>query len=445
MPEVRYERSNTMRQYDLSKLSEKQLQELCRRPAIDFSSVVPTVRSILDDVKQSGDRAVRRYEATFGGQQGTGTSLQVSQQAIAEACSRIPQDVKRAFEQAAKNIGKFHEEQLRQEPKVEIMPGVTCFAEMRGIEKVGLYVPGGTAPLPSTVLMLAIPAKLAGCKEIILCTPSKDGTVPDIILFAANLCGIKAIYKIGGAQAVAAMAYGTESVPKTYKIFGPGNQYVTAAKMLVSIDPDGTAIDMPAGPSEVLVIADKDARADFAAADLLAQAEHGTDSQVVLISDSQTKIDEVLIEVRHQLKQLPRRDIAAGALKNSFALLASDLQMAVEFSNRYAPEHLLLNTKRAEMLIPRVTNAGSVFVGPYACESAGDYASGTNHSLPTYGYARAYSGVSVASFQKRITFQAVTKQGAARIGPVVAAMAAEEGLDAHRRAMELRYKDKNGR
>lgn len=426
-----------MKRFNSSELTESELETLCKRPAISFESVMPTVQAILDDVKQNGDAAIRKYEAKFGGTQ---DELLVSPAEIAEARKRIPSEVKAAFEQAAKNIEKFHRAQLKSKASVETMPGVTCFAQMRGIEKVGLYIPGGTAPLPSTVLMLAIPAKLAGCKEIVLCTPSKDGFVADSILFAAQLCGVDKIYKIGGAQAIAAMAYGTETAPKTYKIFGPGNQYVTAAKMLVSIDPDGAAIDMPAGPSEVLVIADKSARADFVAADLLAQAEHGIDSQVVLVSDSQTKIDEVLTQAQKQLQALPRKEIAAAALKNSFALLTPSLDAAIAFSNRYAPEHLILNAKDAERLIPQVVNAGSVFVGPYSCESAGDYASGTNHSLPTYGYARAYSGVSVASFQKRITFQRVTKRGAANIGPVVSAMAAKEGLDAHRRAMEFRYK-----
>ena len=427
-----------MQQYDLSKLSEKELQELCKRPAINFSSVAPTVQSILDDVKQNGDVAIRKYEAKFGGTQ---NELLVSPAEITEACKRISSEMKAAFEQAVKNIEQFHKAQLKTEEPVETMPGVTCFAQMRGIEKVGLYIPGGTAPLPSTVLMLAIPAKLAGCKEIVLCTPSKKGQVPDIILYAAQLCGVTKIFKIGGAQAIAAMAYGSKTVPKTYKVFGPGNQYVTAAKMLVSVDPAGAAIDMPAGPSEVLVVADKQARADFVAADLLAQAEHGTDSQVVLVSDSASKIDEVLIELEKQLEFLPRKDIAAGALESSFALLTPNSQAAIDFSNRYAPEHLILNTKNADSLMSSVVNAGSVFVGPYACESAGDYASGTNHSLPTYGYARAYSGVSVASFQKRITFQQVAKEGAANIGPIVSTMATEEGLDAHRRAMEFRYKN----
>jgi histidinol dehydrogenase len=428
-----------MKSYILKDLNEADLRTLCKRPAITFDSVLPMVRDILEDVRRNGDVAILSYEAKFGGAKG---ELLVNPAEVVEACDRIPKDVKRAFEQAARNIETFHKAQLKTEAPVETMPGVTCFAEMRGIERVGLYIPGGTAPLPSTVLMLAIPAKLAGCKEIVLCTPSKSGQVPDIILYAARLCGVTKIFKIGGAQAIAAMAYGTQTLPKTYKIFGPGNQYVTAAKMLASIDPDGTAIDMPAGPSEVLVVAGGYARADFVAADLLAQAEHGTDSQVVLVSNNQAKIDEVLVEVQKQLQTLPRKDIAAGALKNSFALLAPNLTAALGFSNRYAPEHLILNTKDAKKLIPQIMNAGSVFVGPYSCESAGDYASGTNHSLPTYGYARAYSGVSVASFQKRITFQQVTKRGAVNIGLTVATMAAEEGLDAHKRAMELRYKSK---
>jgi histidinol dehydrogenase len=428
-----------MKCYDIVQLNEEQLRALCKRPAINFDTVTPIVTPILDDIRQNGDNAVRRYEAKFGNE--NSGNLQVTEKEIDDACSRIPEEIQRAFTQAAKNIETFHEAQLKIEAKVETMPGVTCFAEMRGIERVGLYVPGGTAPLPSTLLMLAIPAKLAGCKEIVVCTPSKNGAVTDIVLYVARLCGVSKIFKIGGTQAVAAMAYGTEAVPKVYKIFGPGNQYVTAAKMLVSIDPDGAAIDMPAGPSEVLVIADDQARADFVAADLLAQAEHGTDSQVILVSTSQAKIEEVLSELEKQLMLLPRKDIAKQALANSFALLVPSAKGAVDFSNRYAPEHLILNVADAKKLLPKIINAGSVFVGPYSCESAGDYASGTNHSLPTYGYARAYSGVSVASFQKRITFQQVTERGATAIGPTVSVMAAQEGLDAHRRAMEFRYKD----
>ena len=332
-----------MKRYDdFAQLDEDQLQKLCKRPAISFDTVTPIVAPLLDDVRRNGDNAVRRYEATFGNEYSD--DFQVTEQEIDAACSRISEEVQRAFVQAAKNIEMFHKAQLKTETKVETMPGVTCFTEVRGIQKVGLYVPGGTAPLPSSLLMLAIPARLAGCKEIAVCTPSKDGAVADIVLYAARLCGVDKIFKIGGAQAVAAMAYGTETIPKVFKIFGPGNQYVTAAKMLVSIDPDGAAIDMPAGPSEVLVIADEQARADFVAADLLAQAEHGPDSQVVLVSASRTEIKEVLSELEKQLTSLPRKDIARQAHVNSFALLVPSLAAAVDFSNRYAPEHLILNT-----------------------------------------------------------------------------------------------------
>jgi histidinol dehydrogenase len=356
-----------------------------------------------------------------------------------DACARIAPEVQSAFNEAAANIEKFHTTGLTGRRTVETMPGVTCFSEMRPIEKVGLYIPGGTAPLPSTVLMLAVPAKLAGCRQIVLATPpAADGFVADIILYAAKLCGVNAVYKLGGAQAIAAFAYGTRTVPKVSKIFGPGNQYVTAAKMLVSVDPDGAAIDMPAGPTEVLVVADDLARPDFVAADLLSQAEHGVDSQVVLVCTSESKTTEVLREVERQLAGLPRKDIAAKALGNSFALVVQSLGQALDFSNRFAPEHLILNVKNAEGWVEKVGNAGSVFLGPYACESAGDYASGTNHSLPTYGYARAYGGVSVAAFQKQITFQKVTAAGARNIAPIVSVMATEESLEAHKRAMEIR-------
>jgi histidinol dehydrogenase len=428
-----------MKRYAITQLDEERLWALCRRPAISFDTVTSIVAPILDDIKKNGDDAVRRYEAKFGNK--NSDTLQVTKQEIDDACLRIPKKVQRAFTQAAKNLQTFHKAQLKIEAKVETMPGVTCFAEMRGIEKVGLYVPGGTAPLPSTLLMLAIPAKLAGCKEIVACTPSQGDVVADIVLYVARLCGVDKIFKIGGAQAIATMAYGTETIPKAYKIFGPGNQYVTVAKMLASINPDGAAIDMPAGPSEVLVIADEQARTDFVAADLLAQAEHGPDSQAVLVSTSQAKIEEVLIELEKQLTSLPREDIVKQALANSFALLVPTPEFAIDFSNRYAPEHLILNIANAEKLFPEIMNAGSVFIGPYSCESAGDYASGTNHSLPTYGYTRTYSGLSVASFQKRITFQQVTERGATAIGPTVSVMAATEGLDAHRRAMEFRYKN----
>lgn len=426
-----------MKLYDTKQLDPARLAELCKRTAARFDDVVPVVRDILDRVRKDGDKAVREYTAMLDKVQLD--NCVVTPEEIREARARIAPDARKAFETAARNITTFHETQMTGRRSTQTMPGVTCFSEMRPIGKVGLYIPGGTAPLPSTVLMLAIPACLAGCKEVVMATPpGKDGKVPDIILFAADLCGVSRIYKAGGAQAIAALAYGTETVPKVDKIFGPGNQYVTAAKMLVSTDPDGAAIDMPAGPSEVLVIADGVARADFVAVDLLSQAEHGPDSQVVLVCTSKSKAEAVLNEVDAQLASLPRRDIAKKALGNSFALVVDSVAEAVDFANKFAPEHLIINAENADELVPAVMNAGSVFLGAYSCESAGDYASGTNHALPTYGYARAYSGVSVASFQKQVTFQKVTKDGARLIAPVVAAMAEEEGLIAHKRAMEVR-------
>lgn len=365
--------------------------------------------------------------------------MQLSNIEIREAAKKVSNEIKTALEQAASNITKFHEIQLESRKTVETMPGVICFAEMRPIEKVGLYIPGGTAPLPSTVLMLAIPARLAGCKEIVLCTPpAKDGTINDVILAAAEIAGVKTIYRVGGAQAIAAMAYGTETIPKVDKIFGPGNQYVTAAKMLVSTEPDGAAIDMPAGPTELLVVADEAARADFVAADLLSQAEHGADSQVVLVCTDVQKISEITAEVKRQLKSLSRQQIAAKALDNSFSIVVKDIDAALEFANRYSPEHLILNVKEPQKLVKKVVNAGSVFLGAYSPESAGDYASGTNHALPTYGYARSYSGVSLASFQKRITFQQLTPEGVKNIASTVQIIAEQEGLTAHKRAMEIR-------
>jgi histidinol dehydrogenase len=384
------------------------------RPAIKFD---PIVKTILEDVGKNGDKAVKKYSDKFDGQLTCSTKL--------------TPEIKDAFKIAAKNIEAFHKAQITTGKKIETMPGVTCFQEARPIEKVGLYIPGGTAPLPSTLLMLAIPARLAGCKEIVMCSPC----LPEIMQYVAKLAGVTKIFKIGGAQAIAAMAYGTEAIPKVDKIFGPGNQYVTAAKMLC-----GTAIDMPAGPSEVLVIADKYARADFVAADLLSQAEHGPDSQVVLVCTDEDKADEILEETTAQLEMLPRKDIAKAALENSFALIVADIVEAVKFSNKYAPEHLILNVKKADQYLDQVINAGSVFIGQYSCESAGDYASGTNHTLPTYGYAKSYSGVSVDSFMKKITFQKLNKEGIKNIGPVVEKMAEIEQLQAHKNAMTLRIK-----
>lgn len=427
-----------MKKYYSKQLDDASLQNLCQRKAIRFDDVLPVVENILREVKTRGDEAVREFTIKFDNV--SLSSLAVMQKEIEQASKRIPQDVQSAFRKAKRNIEKFHKSQLPKRKKTETMAGVNCFAEARPVEKVGLYIPGGTAPLPSTALMLAIPAKLAGCKEIVLVTPpTKDGNVSDIILFAAKLCGVTKIFKIGGAQAIAALAFGTRSVPKVYKIFGPGNQYVTAAKMLVSIDPEGSAIDMPAGPTEVLVIADEKARADFVASDLLSQAEHGIDSQAILATTSDRKADEILGEVKRQLQTLPRKDIAQKSLGNSFVIVVDSIEEAISFSNRYAPEHLILNVVNAKKYVPAITNAGSVFLGAYSCESAGDYASGTNHSLPTYGYARVFGSVSVSSFQKQVTFQEITKQGAENLGPIVATMASQESLEGHKRAMELRY------
>lgn len=429
-----------MKKFVLSELGSDEVETLCQRKQIDFKPVFEVVRGVLDDVRLNGNEAVRAYTEKFDGAKLD--SFLVSEKEIEEACGRIGPDVKVAFAIAARNIEKFHRAQLSCDASVETSKGVTCFTRMLPIEKVGLYIPGGTAPLPSTVLMLGIPAKIAGCKEVVMCTPpNREGKIPDIILYAARLAGIRKIFKIGGAQAIAAMGYGTETVPKVYKVFGPGNQYVTAAKMLLSIDPSGAAMDMPAGPSEVLVIADGGARADFVAADLLSQAEHGKDSQVVLVCTSKAKIEEIIREIRIQLTELDRKEIAEKALENSFALEVSDVNAAMRFSNQYAPEHLVLNVKNADKYVDSVANAGSVFIGKYSCESAGDYASGPNHTLPTYGCARAFGGIGVDSFMKRVTFQKLTKKGAKEIGPTVETMAEVEGLGAHKNAMTLRLKN----
>lgn len=440
-----------MKKFVLSELGSDEVEALCQRKQIDFKPVFEVVRGVLDDVRQNGDEAVRAYTEKFDGAK-LGSFL-VSEKEIEEACGRAKGEVieeegrpkvtvEVAFAVASRNIEKFHRAQLSKNIKVETSKGITCFTRMLPIEKVGLYIPGGMAPLPSTALMLGIPAKIAGCKEVVMCTPpNREGKIPDIILYAARVAGIRKIFKIGGAQAIAAMGYGTETVPKVYKVFGPGNQYVTAAKMLLSIDPFGAAMDMPAGPSEVLVIADNAARADFVAADLLSQAEHGKDSQVVLVCTNKAKIEEIIREIRIQLAELDRKEIAEKALENSFALEVSDVDAAMRFSNQYAPEHLILNVKNADRYVDSVANAGSVFIGRYSCESAGDYASGTNHTLPTYGCARAFSGIGVDSFMKRVTFQKLTKKGAKEIGPTVERMAEVEGLGAHKNAMTLRLKN----
>ena len=402
---------------------------LCKRPAIDLRSIMGVVEPIFADVRKDGDEALRRYTQKFDGVDLS--DFEVSEGEIDEACGRVDSGLKEAFKVAVENIRKFHTAQMPKRLEVKTMAGVKCFREARAIEKVGIYVPGGSAPLPSTALMLAIPAKIAGCSDIIMCTPPN---IDDTILYVARLAGVDRIFRIGGAQAIAAMALGTESVPAVYKICGPGNQYVTAAKILAQNE--GVSIDMPAGPSEALIVADGAARTDFVAADLLSQAEHGADSQVVLVCNDEAKVDEILAEVDLQLEGLSRKDIAAEALKNSFALIVDDLDQAMAFSNQYAPEHLILNLANPQP--EKVVNAGSVFIGQYSCESAGDYASGTNHTLPTYGCAKAYSGVSVDSFLKQITFQEISKEGASNIGPVVEKMAAAEGLDGHKNSMTLR-------
>ena len=413
----------------------EQWAEILRRPALDTENLFDTVRSIIDRVKAEGDKAVLDYEARFDKVELA--SLAVTEEEMQEAVEAVGVELKAAIYLAQNNIETFHAAQRFTGKKVETMEGVTCWQKAVGIEKVGLYIPGGTAPLFSTVLMLAVPAKLAGCKEIVLCSPpGKDGKIHPAVLFAARVAGVSKIYKAGGVQAIAAMAYGTESIPKVYKIFGPGNQYVTAAKQLVSLR--DVAIDMPAGPSEVEVLADETANPVFVAADLLSQAEHGADSQALLITTSEKLQKEVMYEVERQLGYLPRRDIAAKALENSKLIVVKDTEEALQMTNEYAPEHLIIQTTDYHQLAERVTNAGSVFLGPLSPESAGDYASGTNHTLPTNGYAKAYSGVSLDSVIRKITFQEILPQGMCAIGPAIEVMAANEQLDAHKNAVTVR-------
>ena len=405
------------------------------RPHLDVSQLSATVAAVLTDVKAGGDKAVMAYEEKFD--HARLSSLAVSQDEIEEAEQLVSEDLEQAIRLAYYNIRTFHEAQRFQGKKVETGPGITCWQKSVAIERVGLYIPGGTAPLFSTVLMLATPAKIAGCKEIVLCTPpNSEGKVNPAILMAAKTAGVSKIFKAGGVQAIGAMAYGTESVPKVYKIFGPGNQYVMAAKQQVSLH--DVAIDMPAGPSEVCVIADETANPQFVAADLLSQAEHGTDSQVLLITTSDDMLQQVKDEVEQQLQLLPRKEIAAKTLENSQLVLVNSAEEAIALSNCYAPEHLIIQTKDYEQLAEQVVNAGSVFLGKYACESAGDYASGTNHTLPTHGYATAYSGVNLDSYCRKITFQHLTEQGVRHIGHAVELMAEAEQLDAHKNAMTIR-------
>ena len=413
----------------------KDWMEILRRPVLNTDTLRNTVKEVLDKVKTEGDKAVREYEERFD--KVKLDSLGVTETEIAEAEKEVPIELKAAIMLAQKNIHTFHSSQRFEGKKVQTVPGVTCWQKAVAIEKVGLYIPGGTAPLFSTVLMLATPAQIAGCKEIILCTPpDKEGKIHPAILYAAKLAGINRVFKAGGVQAIGAMAYGTESIPKVYKIFGPGNQYVTAAKQQVSLR--DVAIDMPAGPSEVAVLADETANPVFVAADLLSQAEHGTDSQAILITTSETLLKAVTEEVERQLAQLPRKEIASRSLAASKLILVKNMDEAVEMTNEYAPEHLIIETKDYMEISERIVNAGSVFLGYYSPESAGDYASGTNHTLPTNGYAKAYSGVGLDSFIRKITFQEITPEGIAMIGPAIEVMAANEQLDAHKNAVSVR-------
>ena len=414
--------------------------DILQRPTQSLEEIEQKVIPILDDVKLRGDDALAFYAQKFDGVELN--DFLASTQEVEEALSAVSEELKQAIDIAYFNIFKFHQHQQTEIEIIETTQGVQCWRKSIGIEKVGLYIPGGTAPLFSTVLMLAIPAVIAGCKEIIICTPpNKEGKIHPVILYVANLMGLHKIYKVGGAQAIAAMAYGTETIPQVYKIFGPGNQYVTAAKQLVN--KAGTAIDMPAGPSEVLVIGDDESRPDFIAADLLSQAEHGVDSQVVFVTTDEAYLNLVHFAIDQQLQNLPRKEIAEKALANSKLIVVKDINEAIELSNFYAPEHLILQVRDAEEVAEKITNAGSVFIGHYTPESAGDYASGTNHTLPTNGFARAYSGVSLDSFVKKITFQKITKDGLQNLGNTIELMAENEELFAHKNAVSIRLKNNN--
>ena len=409
--------------------------KLIKRPALDVSSLFGTVQKVLDEVRTQGDEAVKKYGEQFD--KVKISDLLVSETEINEAETLVNAELKEAILIAKNNIEKFHEAQKFNGNRIETTTGVTCWQKAVAIEKVGLYIPGGSAPLFSTVLMLAIPAKIAGCKEIVLCSPpNKEGKLHPAILYAAKIAGVSIIAKVGGIQAIAAMAYGTESVPKVYKIFGPGNQYVTAAKQLVSLKE--VATDMPAGPSEVEVIADKNANPEFIAADFLSQAEHGPDSQAILVTTSEEIVEPVVKAVQEQLEKLPRKEITEKALLHSRIIVLKDDAEVIRFTNQYAPEHLIIQTNNYDFIADQITNAGSVFMGAYTPESAGDYASGTNHTLPTNGYARSYSGVNLDSFIKKITFQEITKEGIRNLGNTIEVMAAGEQLDAHRNAVTIR-------
>ena len=412
--------------------------KLIKRPVLKREEISEIVQNIFDEVKKNGDQALFDFNKKFDAVDIENLSPSIDE--VQNSENLISEDLKNAIQTAKENITKFHQSQKAEIQKIETTKGVICWRENRAIEKVGIYIPGGTAPLFSTVLMLAIPAQLAGCKEIILCTPPyKNGEINPAILYTAKLCGITKIFKTGGAQAVAAMTFGTESIPNVYKIFGPGNQFVVAAKELAQNY--GVAIDMPAGPSEVLIIADENAVPEFCAADLLSQAEHGSDSQVIFISTDAKILEETMEETQEQLENLPRNEFARQSLSNSHFILIKSLDEALEFSNLYAPEHLILAITDFEKYIPAIENAGSVFLGNYSCESAGDYASGTNHTLPTNGFAKNYSGVSLDSFVKKITFQNLSKEGIQNLGKTIEVMAEAEGLFAHKNAVSIRLKN----
>ncbi|KEQ29393.1 histidinol dehydrogenase [Pedobacter antarcticus 4BY] len=431
-----------MKIYSYTNLSKQKIEDICLRTLEDDAAIAERVGQIINQVKTTGDQALLDYAGQFDGVKLE--RLFLDEQEIETIASEIPQDAREAIETAYANIRMFHAAQLKTEDKIETMPGVSCWRESRPISRVGLYIPGGSAVLPSTFLMLGIPAMLAGCEEIVVCSPpQKDGKTNCYLAYCAKLLGIKKIYLAGGAQAIAAMAYGTTSVPQVYKIFGPGNRYVTQAKQQI-LASGIAAIDMPAGPSEVLIIADRSASPAFVAADLLAQAEHGSDSQSILVSTSTELIAEVMQEIDNQISYLPRATVAAAAIANSYAVHCENLQQAMAFSNAYAPEHLILATEEFEALIPQISNAGSVFLGNLTPESAGDYASGTNHTLPTSGFAKAYSGVSTDSFLKKITFQHITPSGLKAIGPAVEILATAEGLQAHKNAITIRLKSTDG-
>ena len=414
--------------------------EILKRPTQTVKEIETTVNQVFEDVQNNGDTAIKKYTKKFD--KVAVTSLQVTQEEISVAVEAVSSELKEAIQQAAANIEKFHRAQKTEKVYQETTPGVVCWQEKRPIEKVGLYIPGGTAPLLSTVLMLAIPAKIAGCQEIILCSPPNfEGKIANEILYTANLCGVTNIFRVGGIQAISGLTFGTETIPKVYKIFGPGNQFVTVAKQLAT--KYGVAIDMPAGPSELLVMADDSANASFVASDLLSQAEHGADSQVILVSTSEKLIEDVSKEVEKQLKELPRIEIATKVIQNSKSILVKDFKEALALINEYAPEHFIVCTKNNDFFIDGIINAGSVFIGNYTPESAGDYASGTNHTLPTNGYSKSYSGVNLDSFTKSITFQEISKKGIQNIGKSIELMALAEGLQAHKNAVSIRLKEIN--